>query len=606
MAGYAIFRVEGKFKEGGALRGKHSKNLGDLKRQAAHIQRNGSMVSNAAFPYDSRHVTGNPDLVAGVMSCMPEKKKLDSVMALEVLLTTSPESLRVNDEKNGALDPKKVKMFVSAADEFIKRWGGCVHMFAHFDERTPHYQGFIVPNAGFVPGAPLNAKKELGPQVLERYQTEWAEMLQKHGLDVKRGEPGSQAEHEPIKDYYSRVNSPLPTLPPAPKPVPKASAKEKILESAGIETERSKAEKKYKEEQIERQRAKENQRIGAIKKLQELELQNEQLTKRIRKAESRLSDYKADAAQLRDISLERVMRAMGAEKHARDPQRWETGAGSIWLEKADGGRFNSFDDPDLKGRGAIDLVIRVQGMDYKKALSWLAENFGDAAAASELATKIVFDVKKTVSNAVKDEQSPTLVPTPSQSHWDAVKGYLVAARKLPGVLVDQLHEAGRIYADKFKNAVFLTDKKTGCEVRGTVKRKPSQDGTERPAWHQHIGEKTGFTVAGDQKHVAIVESSIEAISLHAINGFTCVSVGGTNPKRSAELASLYREKGARVYAAQNADIAGDKQAAKLMQDTKGVERLAPPFGMDWNDVLKRDSSESQNIKINQKLSAKPN
>jgi DNA primase len=85
--------------------------------------------------------------------------------------------------------------------------------------------------------------------------------------------------------------------------------------------------------------------------------------------------------------------------------------------------------------------------------------------------------------------------------------------------------------------------------------------------------------------VAIVESSIEALSLNALHGYTCVSLGGTSPKRAAEVAREWQAKGATVYAAQNADDAGDKQASKLAKDVREVERLRPPAGKDWNDVL---------------------
>lgn len=589
MAGYAIIRIEGKYKNtmsSTAKAGKHTRSRDDMKKMAGHHERT-SPVPNASKPYDTRHTIGNNDsMVAGVESCLPPKMKSDSVIAVEFLLTTSPESMRLDDTKTtGKLDDKKVQMFVDAAKEFMKEeFGKCAFGRAHFDEKTPHFALFVVPNEGFVPGAKLNAKKVFSPAVLESYQTKWFEKLNKFGLSVKRGEPGSQAEHEDINDYYKRVDQAQKELPPLPKAPAAATAGQRLAESVGVETEHSKAAAGHQRLLRERRALKEDQRKTAIAQATESKSQVERLTKRTKSAEKSLYELKNSTAELRALPLADVMQRLGVERHATDPLRWESQAGSVWLEKNDGQRFNSFDDPDLKGRGAIDLVMKVTALNFDQSVKFLAEEFGHERAAGDLAARAAAQAKQQVLDAVKNAPAPSLLPFPEPAFLPRVKAYLVEVRKLPARIIDKLISSGKIYADKFSNACFRTDDSGGVELRGT------RDGQK---WRGQHGQKTGFTVVGNPLKVAIVESSIEAISLNAIDGMTAVSVGGTNPRRALEIAREYHGKGATVYAAQNADKSGDDDAARLIKALNVVERLRPPKGQDWNDVLKSMTAEQR-------------
>lgn len=587
--GYGIFRADGKFKAGGALRGKHSRNMGDLSRSAAHIQRIGSDVLNASKPYQARSFTGSPDLVAGVMSCLPEKRKADAVLAVEILLTTSPESMRFNDDIAAELDPAKVKKFEDAAREFMKRWGDCAHLYIHYDEKTPHIQGYLVPCEGFVSGSPLNAKKMLGPEVLERYQSEWAEVLQAKGLNVKRGEKGSMAEHEPIADYYARVNKQAPTPPVLlPKP-PAPTGAEKVKEAAGIETDRSKAQKLHDQSRLEQYQFYKKTYVEADAKSREAEAKLKSAEARAKKAESKLSKIKIETDQLRSLPLKTVMQMLGCEQHKTDELRYKTPAGDVWLER-DGMRFNSFDDPSLKGRGAIDLVMKIQGSTFDQAAAWLSSDFGIERTAKDAAGLLAENALKSVQKAVERVAEPRALPTPKPDRLQRVAAYLIEARCLPVALVKKMTDLGRIYADKFANAVFLTDTKKGCEIRGTG---------EKP-FHGQFGPKEGFTVEGDLRKVAIVESAIEALSLNAATGMTAVSVGGSNLKKSIEIARTWIARDATVFAAQNNDAAGDKQADDLIAAVPAVGRLKPMFN-DWNAQLQAQNAPT----MNQKISAQP-
>lgn len=563
MSGYAILRLT------------KIKDVGSIKRLSAHHERTGSKVANAQQPYRANVFTGSGFMAQDVLGRIPEKKKSDAVLAMEIVLTTSPESQRFDDEITGQIDPEKVKKFEAAAQAFLKKeFGGTATTRIHFDETTPHVQGFIVPNEGWESGAGLNAKKLFNPRTLAGYQTKWHAALVAAGLNVQRGEPGSQAKHEPIADYYGRVNSPIKPLPKLAPKAPEPTKTDKIMAAIGVETEQAKADKLRKETELKRIIALEKTYKKNAQVASEAQAQAAQAMDRAKRAEAKLAAAKKSADELRSLPLAEVLQRLGCERHKGDKLRWDTPAGGVWLEVG-GQRFNSFDDPALKGRGAIDLVMKINGSTFNDATSWLAGQYGVERTSHDAAGLAVETAAVNVFKAVQAVEKPLGLPTPQPSHLQRVQAYLVQARRVPADLVARLMDAGRIYADRFANAIFKNDDGQGCEIRGTGDK----------AFHGQRGQKTGFTVDGDPKKVAIVESAIEALSCNAKTGFTSVSVGGSNARQAAEVAQLWLGKGATVYAAQNADPAGEKQAAALMRTVPGVHRLTP-MSNDWNDDLK--------------------
>jgi hypothetical protein len=115
----------------------------------------------------------------------------------------------------------------------------------HLDEQTPHLHLLVVPRLKQGDsGWKLNSKALFDRQRLTEMQTTYAKALEH--LGIRRGEPGSDAVHSEVKQFYGAVNAPAklpnrPTIPPAPKapPLPTGVAAEatKAISSAlGIET----------------------------------------------------------------------------------------------------------------------------------------------------------------------------------------------------------------------------------------------------------------------------------------------------------------------------------------------------------------------------------
>lgn len=567
---YAIFRVE------------KVKTVGDLKRLAAHTERSGSEVANASKPYKAVPVVGNSNLVKGVTDSLPPKYRKDAVLALEFVLTASRGAFCT---ELGVWDYEKIDRFEKTARGFLEReFGLCVHARFHLDEETPHFQGFIVPNSGFFPGANLTAKTLFNPGTLAGYQTKWYAFMIENGFDVIRGVEGSQAEHENIHDYYARVEKPLPNLPPVPAPVPTASTADKLKEAAGFETPHSIAVKQRNDAIYDLQIISEEQRRSAIIKVRELEAENLRLKNRAEKAEAKNLKLKEQTSKLRTMPLVEVLQFFGATENKSEKGRWDTEAGAIWIEKKDGDRFNSFhpETAHLKGRGAIDLVIKIKGVGFDEAVGQLARAFDGERVGGAVASRAMHKADAVVQKALESPAKAVELPTPSLSSAGRVRAYLVDARGIPGRLVDRLAKVGRIFADHFSNAVFKTDKGDGAELRGTG---------NGSSWKGHRGLKSGFTVPGRPNYVAIVESAVEALSVHALFGYTAVSTGGTNPNKAIELAKQHTAYGVTVYAGQNADRSGDLQARAIMDAVPGVERLRPQSHNDWNDVLRAKPPE---------------
>lgn len=264
---------------------------------------------------------------------------------------------------------------------------------------------------------------------------------------------------------------------------------------------------------------------------------------------------------IRSIELVDVLVASGCKPDPADQNNWKTPAGRLTLT---GQKFFAHDQ-GKGGGGAIDLTMLLLETDFRGALAWLSGSIGVAP---------VDDASRSHAASESVKKRSSAIPARVDSYWPRVRHYLTITRCLSEPLVDQLHAAGLIYADRFANAVFTLGSGQGAELRGTGRQK----------FHGARGEKAPFTLmtTGTLK-AAFVESAIDAISLRCL-GFQgeIISLTG-NAACGGELASKYRGWGYVVLAAFDADAAGEQMAETLGQP---VERFRPPAGSkDWNEAL---------------------
>jgi Plasmid recombination enzyme len=156
------------------------------------------------------------------------------------------------ESMGGVFDLDKVKAWATASLAWARRqWPDqLASVVLHLDEQTPHLHLLVVPRVKSAAGVwKLNSKALFDRERLRELQTGYGDALAP--LGIRRGEPGSQAVHSEVRQFYGAVNAVkgLPErvkLPPAPKapdtPSGIAAGAVDVLGSAfGIETSHQRA-----------------------------------------------------------------------------------------------------------------------------------------------------------------------------------------------------------------------------------------------------------------------------------------------------------------------------------------------------------------------------
>lgn len=566
------------------------KSMGQVHASAQHMTRmRPTPNADPARNDQNRILIGGDDPATDVAALVPaldakgadgqRLRRSNSVLAIEVLLTASPEwwADATPDQQQDWLD--------RSTEWLVQEYGreNIAHLRLHADERTPHLTGYIVPLDPESGG--LNARRWIGgPRRCAEQQTAYAAAVEPLGL--RRGVEGSTAEHEGVKRFYGDLAKPVAKLsidkPPRILTDPTGWQRDQSLRLAEqvapitarmrtAETDRT--ARKAAEAQATKDRGRADRLAVELDKQKEL------------------------AGRMRALPLTDVLDALGFSQDKHEKDRWKAEGFNITVgtgQKA--GKW--FDHAAGSGRGgSIDLVQHVTGADFKGALSWLADRFGPGAAAADLTAQLRRQAVAQVQEAVA-EREPFTPPAPAPANWPQVRAYLVSERTLPPRYIDRLHEKGDLYADARRNAVFICRdpeswEVTGAELKGTIRR---DDGSRftgmSPGSRKDLG---GFRVGEIAKATAVylVESAIDAISLFKIRqdagerGHAVLSTAGGMkkdfPPFLAKIAGTVRK----ICAFDN-DRGGD-DAAKRLGD--GWERMRPT-AKDWNDDLRAPPSPS--------------
>lgn len=184
------------------LRTQKLKHLASVRRSLKHAFRE-QETPNADPDRASQNThLGARDVAQGmakVEALLPEKRRSDAVLAIEYLVTASPEAMK------GKSQAEQDAYFRDALDWLKQRHGAenVVYAGIHRDEHTPHLYAYAVPLDAAT--GRLNAKKWLGgAKALTEMQTEFAERVGKaHGL--QRGVEGSRATHQTVQQFYAGI-----------------------------------------------------------------------------------------------------------------------------------------------------------------------------------------------------------------------------------------------------------------------------------------------------------------------------------------------------------------------------------------------------------------
>lgn len=132
---------------------------------------------------------------------LPQKRRKDAVIAVEYLMTASPEWWKTATEK------QQTAFFNRCAAWLGDKYGRENILVAtiHRDETSPHLSAFVVP---LTADKRLSAKEFIGNKTkMSEDQTTFADRMKDLGL--QRGIKGSKARHQTIREYYALANQSL-------------------------------------------------------------------------------------------------------------------------------------------------------------------------------------------------------------------------------------------------------------------------------------------------------------------------------------------------------------------------------------------------------------
>lgn len=150
--------------------------------------------------------------VARLRELLPAKVRKNGVMAVDYMITASPEKL-------ADMSREQQDSYFEAALEWVKFKHGAANVVSavvHRDEKSPHMHVLVVP---IDPKGKLNCRHFLGgSKALSAMQSEFAIAVQPFGLE--RGIKGSKARHQTLKQYYAQITAPVQKVPQIELPEP--------------------------------------------------------------------------------------------------------------------------------------------------------------------------------------------------------------------------------------------------------------------------------------------------------------------------------------------------------------------------------------------------
>ncbi|EJM77926.1 MobV family relaxase [Pseudomonas sp. GM60] len=188
------------------IRAKKLKTMGAVSRSAQHTFRM-QPTPNADPILTGRNRTvgakGSEQILAALVRTLPTKRRKDAVLAIEYLVTASPEAFK---RHGGRLDDMGDGYFADALKWLKTRHGAANVLSAtiHLDESTPHMVVYVVPMTA--DRRPSCRDFLGGPEKLRAMQTSFhAKVGAQRGLE--RGVEGSKAKHEAVSAFYSTMTA---------------------------------------------------------------------------------------------------------------------------------------------------------------------------------------------------------------------------------------------------------------------------------------------------------------------------------------------------------------------------------------------------------------
>ena len=146
---------------------------------------------------DHRAAQSTNEAMGKLRELLPEKRRKDAVLAVEYVMTASPEWW------TKATSEQQADFFDQAHKWLADKYGAdrIITATVHRDETSPHLSAFVVP---ITADGRLSAKDYIGNrQKMTADQTSFAKAVQHLGLE--RGIERSRATHTSIKQHYAAI-----------------------------------------------------------------------------------------------------------------------------------------------------------------------------------------------------------------------------------------------------------------------------------------------------------------------------------------------------------------------------------------------------------------
>lgn len=185
------------------MRCKKIKTAGSVAASLQHCFRERETPNaNPELSPENRHFAArsSDEAMGRLRELLPEKRRKDAVLAVEYVMTASPEWWQEASEW------KQEKFFERSLEWLEAKYGKdrVIVATVHQDELTPHLSAFVVP---LTADGRLSAKEFVGNrETLRTDQSTYAQAVEKLGLS--RGLRGSPATHQRVKTYYAAIQAP--------------------------------------------------------------------------------------------------------------------------------------------------------------------------------------------------------------------------------------------------------------------------------------------------------------------------------------------------------------------------------------------------------------
>lgn len=367
-----------------------------------------------------------------------DQTRSDAVIANDMLLTVSPDFFRPSTpDAHGTWEEGRLAAFRKAVKEFIaENVENVVSAVLHLDEATPHVQLVTVPLVASDGATRLSAKEAFGPERLQSLQEAWQAKLLALNMGVEPRTVGSTARHTTLKEYYSSVASAKATEPKMPRltdPPTRGRVEGNDAYEGRVREWKKDEQKRLREalkpfvKEAAKGRLYEAERLSGVEVRARLENHHQRLVE----AHVELDLTKAQIDALRRSNVTEVAVAIGY-------------LGTI------GPREN-----------AIDLLKRVEGLNYRQAVAWLHQRFGGDVVAAEA-----------TAYATSKAQDEPKVIIPSEAKKRQVIEQQLSAIDAPAyrVTVMKLNAEGK----KIGINLGKIDEKSDIHVRNSAEKSESE------------------------------------------------------------------------------------------------------------------------------------